>query len=250
MVQREIGDYRLVVVSNRQPYIHELIDGKLHYASPAGGMTTAIDPLMQECGGTWIAHGGGQGDWYAVDEQNKIMVPPDDPSYALRLVWLTEEDARGYYQGFSNEALWPLCHNAYIEPVFDVGHWETYKAVNREFADQVLDELDGRPGAVFTQDYHLALLPRMLRKADPSILTGQFWHIPWPNHEIFRICPWQDELLDGMLGNDMLGFHLGDHCENFLETVARAGVGRVNFDYNLVSSQDDLTLVRPLSHQC
>ncbi|PKB84342.1 MAG: trehalose-6-phosphate synthase [SAR202 cluster bacterium Io17-Chloro-G9] len=234
-----------MVVSNRQPYVHELVDGKLQYASPAGGLTTAIDPLMQECGGTWIAHGGGQGDWYAVDEQNKVMVPPDDPSYALRLVWLTEEEARGYYHGFSNNALWPLCHNAYIEPVFDVGHWETYKAVNHEFAQQVLDELDGRPGAVFTQDYHLALLPRMLRDADPDILTGQFWHIPWPSHEIFRICPWQDELLDGMLGNDMLGFHIGDHCENFLETVARSGMGRVNFDYNLANRQDDITLVRP-----
>jgi len=245
LVQREIGEFRLVVVSNRQPYVHELIDGQLSYLSPAGGLTTAIDPLMQECGGTWIANGGGKGDWFAVDEQNKVMVPPDDPSYTLRLVWLTEEEILGYYHGFSNNALWPLCHNAYIEPVFDLSDWETYKAVNQQFAQQVLDELDGHPGAVFTQDYHLALLPRMLRDANPDILTGQFWHIPWPNYEIFRICPWQDELLDGMLGNDMLGFHIGDHCQNFLETVAKAGMGRVNFDYNLVSRKDDITLVRP-----
>ena len=245
LVQREIGDYRLVVVSNRQPYVHELVEGRLTYAVPAGGVTTAIDPLMQECGGTWVAHGGGGGDRLAVDDRNRVLVPPEDPSYTLRLVWLTEEQQRGYYFGFSNEALWPLCHNAYNEPVFDSTHWQTYQEVNSEFAKHVLDEIGGAPAAVFTQDYHLALLPRLLREASPDILTGQFWHIPWPNHEIFRICPWQDELLDGLLGNDMLGFHLGDHCDNFLETVARAGRGRVNFEYNTVSQRDEMTLVRP-----
>ncbi len=245
LVQREIGTYRLVVVSNRQPYVHELVDGDLRCASPAGGLITAIDPLMQESGGTWIANSGGPGDWYAVDDRNKVMVPPEDPSYALRLVWLDEAEARGYYDGFSNAALWPLCHNAYIEPVFDADHWEAYKSVNQVFAQQVLDELDGSPGAVFIQDYHLALLPQMLRREEPSILTGQFWHIPWPSHEIFRILPWQEEFLEGMLGNNMLGFHIGDHCENFLETVARSNVGSVNFDYNMVRCRNDITLVRP-----
>ena len=245
LVQREIGDYRLVVVSNRQPYIHEMIEGKLRYVVPAGGVTTAIDPLMQECGGTWIAYGGGKGDWIAVDEKNKIMVPPDDPAYTLRLVWLTEEEEQGYYYGFSNEALWPLCHNAYTEPVFNVDDWETYKAVNQEFANQVLDEIGDRPAAVFTQDYHLALLPRLLREADPDVITGQFWHIPWPNPEIFRICPWQEELLDGLLGNDVLGFHIGDHCENFLNTVSRAMESRVDKDYSLVNYRGETTVVRP-----
>lgn len=245
LVHREMGDHRLVIVSNRQPYIHEMVQGKLRYAVPAGGVTTAIDPLMQECGGTWIAYGGGKGDWYAVDEKNKIRVPPDDPAYTLRLVWLTEEEEEGYYYGFSNAALWPLCHNAYIEPVFDAGDWKTYKAVNQEFAKQVLDEIDGHPAAVFTQDYHLALLPRLIRDADPDIVTGQFWHIPWPSPEIFRICPWQDELLDGLLGNDVLGFHIGDHCNNFLDTVARTLDSRVDFDYSLVNYRDERTLVRP-----
>ena len=245
LVQREIGDYRLVVVSNRQPYVHEWVEGRLTYAVPPGGVTTAIDPLMQECGGTWVAHGVGQGDRDAVDDRNRVLVPPDDPSYALRLVWLTEEQERGYYYGFSNEALWPLCHNAYNEPVFDSNHWQAYQEVNREFAKHVLDEIGGFPAAVFTQDYHLSLLPRMLKDSSPDILTGQFWHIPWPNHEIFRICPWQDELLDGLLANDMLGFHIGDHCDNFLETAARAGKARVNFEYNMVNYQGDHTLVRP-----
>ena len=245
LAQREMGDCHLVVVSNRQPYVHELVDGKLRYAVPAGGMTTALDPLMQECGGTWVAYGGGKGDWYAVDDKNRIMVPPDDPAYTLSLVWLTEEEEQGYYYGFSNEALWPLCHNAYTEPVFDASAWDMYKAVNQDFANHVLSEIDGRPAIVFTQDYHLALLPRLIRDADPNVITGQFWHIPWPNPEIFRICPWQDELLDGLLGNDLLGFHIGDHCSNFLNTVAGALDARVDDEYNLVRYRDEPTVVRP-----
>lgn len=245
LVQREIGDYRLIVVSNRQPYIHELIEGELSYTVPAGGLTTALDPLMQESGGTWIAHGGGEGDWSAVDEKNKINVPPDDPAYTLRLLRLTEEEERGYYHGFSNGALWPLCHNAYTEPVFNAGDWETYKLVNQEFADHVLDEIDGRPATVFTQDYHLALLPRLLREAAQDIITGQFWHIPWPSPEIFGICPWQNELLDGLLGNDLLGFHIDDHCDNFISTAQRALGSSVDYEHNLVSHRGRDTLVRP-----
>jgi alpha,alpha-trehalose-phosphate synthase [UDP-forming] len=245
LVLREIGDYKIIVVSNRQPYIHELVEGQLQYAFPSGGLTTAIDPLMQECGGTWVAYGGGKGDWYAVDEKNRIMVPPDDPTYTLRLVWLTEQEEQGYYYGFSNAALWPLCHNAFIEPGFSQTDWETYKSVNQEFARQVIDEIDGHPAAVFIQDYHLALLPRMLRDADPDVIIGQFWHIPWPNYEIFRICPWQDELLNGLLGNDMLGFHIGDHCDNFMEAASRILGSRVHEEYSLVYHRSEPTLVRP-----
>ena len=245
LVQREMGEYRLVVVSNRQPYIHEFVEGELRYVVPSGGVTTALDPIMQECGGTWVSYGVGKGDWYAVDDKNRIMVPPDDPAYTLRLVWLTEAEEQGYYDGFSNTALWPLCHNAYTEPVFNLDDWETYKSVNQEFARQVLDEIGGQPAAVFTQDYHLAMLPRLIREADPDIITGQFWHIPWPISEIFRICPWQEELLDGLLGNDMLGFHIGDHCNNFLDTVSRTLTSRVDHEYSRISYKDELTVVRP-----
>jgi trehalose 6-phosphate synthase len=245
LVRREMGDYRLVMVSNRQPYIHELVEGQLKYAVPAGGLTTALDPLMQECGGTWIAYGGGKGDWYAVDENNKVMVPPNDPAYALRLVWLTDRQEQGYYYGFSNQALWPLCHNAYTEPVFDADDWETYRGVNQEFATQVLNEIEGHPAVVFTQDYHLALLPRLIRDVDPDAITGQFWHIPWPNPEIFRICPWQRELLDGLLGNDLLGFHVGDHCSNFLDTVTQALGAPIDENYSRINYRGESTLVRP-----
>ena len=245
LVQREIGEYKLIVVSNRQPYIHELVSGEPHYVMPAGGLTSALDPLMQACGGTWIAHGGGKGDRHVVDQEGKVMVPLDDPKYALRLLWLSEQEEQGYYYGFSNEALWPLCHNAYTEPIFDKRDWETYKAVNQKFADYVLDEIGNKPAVVLTQDYHLALLPRMIRNAAPNVVTGQFWHIPWPNPEIFRICPWQEELLDGLLGNNLLGFHIGDHCNNFMETVSRVLDARIDLDYNLVNYQGRTTLVRP-----
>ena len=245
LVQREIGDYQLIVVSNRQPYVHEIVEGELSYTSTAGGLVTAIDPLMQECGGTWVAFGGGKGDHFAVDKNNRIQVPPDDPSYTLRLVWLTEQEEQGYYAGFSNEGLWPLCHNAFIEPTFKTSDWETYKAVNNVFAKQVLDEIDGRPAVVFTQDYHLALLPRLLREVDPDVITAQFWHIPWPTYDIYRICPWGDELIDGLLGNDLLGFHIGDHCDNFMEAAARSLGSQVHGEYNLVYQREEPTLVRP-----
>jgi trehalose 6-phosphate synthase len=158
IVRRELGDHQLIVVSNRQPYVHQLVDGEVNYIVPAGGLINAIDPLMQTCGGTWVAHGGGTGDRMVVEEGNKVMVPPDDPKYALRLLWLTEQEEQGYYYGFSNEALWPLCHNAYTEPNFEYRDWQTYENVNRLFAENILNEIGGHPAVVFFQDYHLALL--------------------------------------------------------------------------------------------
>ena len=249
LVQRQTGDYRLVIVSNRQPYIHNLVDGQPQYVVPAGGLTSALDPLMQACGGTWIAYGGGKGDRYIVDQDNRVMVPPDDPAYSLRLVWLSEQEEQGYYYGFSNEALWPLCHNAYTEPVFDSRDWRTYQQVNRKFADLVLDEVGDRPAVVLTQDYHLALLPQYLREADAPIITGQFWHIPWPHAEIFRICPWQSELVEGLLGNNLLGFHIGDHCSNFMDTASRTLPVRVHQEYNRIDYRGRHYIGAPLPHK-
>ena len=145
LIQRKLGDHRLVVVSNRRPYIYDLIDGETSCTVPAGGVTSAIDPLMQACNGTWIARGAGKADPRVVDQDNKVMVPPDAPTYAQRLIWLTEEEERRYYSGFSNEALWSLCHHAHVEPKFDSHEWETYKAVNQKFAQEVLNEINGRP---------------------------------------------------------------------------------------------------------
>ena len=245
LVQRQTGEYRLIIVSNRQPYVHNLVNGEPQYAMPVGGLTSALDPLMQACGGTWIAYGSGQGDRYIVDEDDRVMVPPDDPAYSLRLVWLTEQEEQGYYYGFSNEALWPLCHNAYTEPIFDSRDWQTYQSVNRKFADLVMDEVGDRPAVVLTQDYHLALLPQYLKESSAPVVTGQFWHIPWPHSEIFRICPWQAEIVEGLLGNNLLGFHIGDHCSNFMDAAARTLPVRVDTEYNRVDYRGDTTLVRP-----
>jgi alpha,alpha-trehalose-phosphate synthase [UDP-forming] len=245
LVRREIGDYQFIVVSNRQPYVHKLVEGKVRYVVPAGGLINAIDPLMQACGGTWVAHGSGTGDRLVVEAGNRVMVPPDNPSYTLRLVWLTEAEEQGYYYGFSNEGLWPLCHNAYTEPIFDTADWETYKSVNRLFAQHVLSEIAGGPAVVFIQDYHLALLPRLIQNANPDVITGQFWHIPWPSPDIFRICPWQEEILDGLLGNDLLGFHIGEHSSNFISTVSRTMDARADSEYNFINYQGSTTLVRP-----
>lgn len=222
LVQEKLQDYLFIVVSNREPYVHTFAGREIKCQKPPSGLTVALDPVMQACGGTWLAHGSGDADAHVVDKNNKVMVPPQNPVYPLRRVWLSRKDEDGYYYGFSNQALWPLCHIAYTRPVFNESDWETYKKVNQAFAENVLDEIGDRKAFVFVQDYHLALLPRILKGKKPNIIVAQFWHIPWPNPESFRICPWQDDILDGLLGNDLLGFHVRYHCNNFLDTVDRA----------------------------
>ncbi len=245
LIQRELGDFLFVVVSNREPYIHNhTVDG-IDYIVPAGGLTGALDPVMRACGGTWIAHGSGTADRRVVDKDNKLEVPPGAFEYSLRRVWLSRDEEEGYYSGFANEALWPLCHIAYTQPVFNEDNWNTYKAVNKVFAKSVLEEVGDRSAIVFIQDYHLALMPRMLKNENPKIVTAHFWHIPWPNQEAFRICPWQEEILDGLLGNDLLGFHIWYHCNNFLDTIARTIEARVDFERLEVTSGGKTTTVRP-----
>ncbi len=228
LVEEKLSDCLFVVVSNREPYVHTFSGRDIECQVPPSGLTVALDPVMQACGGTWIAHGSGTADAHVVDERNKIMVPPDRPQYTLKRVWLSREDEEGYYFGFANQALWPLCHIAYTPPLFDESSWNTYKKVNQVFADSVLEEVSGRKAFIFVQDYHLALLPRMIKEKEPNAIVAQFWHIPWPNPEAFRICPWQEEILKGMLANDLLGFHIRYHCNNFLDTVDRAIEARVD----------------------
>jgi trehalose 6-phosphate synthase len=245
VVVTRLGGAQLVVVANREPY-HHVYDGEhIRCIKPASGLTTALDPVMRACGGTWVAHGNGDADREVADERGRVQVPPDAPAYTLRRVWLTKEEEQGYYYGFSNEALWPLCHVAYTRPKFDPNDWMQYKAVNQKFADAVLEEIDGNPAIVFVQDYHFALLPRMLKSARPDIVVMQFWHIPWPNREIFRICPWKDEILEGLLGNDVLSFHIQQHCNNFLETVDRHLETKVDLERFGVTREGHTTLVHP-----
>ena len=189
MVKTKLADRLFIVVSNREPYIHILSGDEIQCIVPASGLTVALDPVMRACGGVWVAYGSGSADREVVDDKSRISVPPDGPCYTLRRVWLTKEEEEGYYLGFSNEALWPLCHIAYTPPNFDEAYWNTYKSVNRIFADAVLEEVGDNQAFVFIQDYHLALLSRLIKAQNPQVITAQFWHIPWPNSEAFRICP-------------------------------------------------------------
>ena len=234
-----------IVVSNREPYIHVFYGDEIRCVVPASGLTVALDPMMRACGGTWVAHGSGSADKEVVDERNRVLVPPDELSYSLRRVWLTKEEEEGYYLGFSNEALWPLCHVCYTPPTFDVGDWDTYKRVNQLFADAILDEVGDEQAFVFIQDYHLALLPRLIKAENHRVVTAQFWHIPWPNSEVFRICPWGEEILDGLLGNDLLGFHIGYHCDNFMETVSKNLESKIDYERSAIERGGRTTLVRP-----
>ncbi|MCC8999211.1 MAG: trehalose-6-phosphate synthase, partial [Candidatus Contendobacter sp.] len=236
---------QLLVVSNREPYMHELREGKPHLIMPAGGLVTALDPVLQACGGVWVAHGSGEADRQMVDAQGRLAVPPDDPTYTLRRVWLTREEEQGYYYGFANEGLWPLCHLAHERPIFRANDWEHYVRVNRRFAEAALEEAGSGPAVVLVQDYQLALAPRFLKEARPDLAVGIFWHIPWPNPEAFRICPWAPDLLRGMLGADLIGFHLQQHCNNFLDTVDRMIEARLDWDHFAVELQGHASRVRP-----
>ena len=245
VARTRLNGAKLIVVANREPYIHRYRNGEVEWIRPAGGLTTALDPVMQACGGVWVAHGSGDADRQVGDASGRVGVPPDDPNYVLRRVWLDKQDEEGYYYGAANSMLWPLCHQVFARPVFDPAHWESYRKVNQTFADAVLEEADGGPAMVFVQDYHFALLPRLLKSARPDLVVAQFWHIPWPNPEKFLVCPWAREMLDGMLGNDLLGFHTQGDCNNFLESVDRALVGRTDRERFAVQRGGHDTTVKP-----
>ncbi len=218
----------ILVVSNREPYIHGRRDGRIEVSRPASGLVTALEPVMRACSGTWIAHGSGPADRDVVDASDRVAVPPEKPAYSLRRVWLTEEEESGYYYGFSNEGLWPLCHIAHVRPAFRTSDWNRYVEVNRKFAHAVAQEARTPDPIVMVQDYHFALLPKMIRDQLPEATVITFWHIPWPNPEAFAICPWREELLGGLLGSSILGFHTRFHCNNFLDTVDRTLEARVD----------------------
>jgi trehalose 6-phosphate synthase len=244
LVYERMEGYRFIAVSNREPYIHWHDKGGIACMQPASGLAAALDPIMRASGGVWVAHGSGNADRLVVDERDHVSVPPHDPAYTLRRVWLSEKLEKEYYFGLSNEGLWPLCHIAFHRPRFDSRHWESYKAANELFAEAVLEEANGGPAFVFIQDYHFALLPRILKNRNPQIVVAQFWHIPWPNRETFRAFPWKQELLEGMLGNDLLGFHLRYHCQNFLETVDRNLEALVDTEHSNVVKGGHKTAVR------
>jgi alpha,alpha-trehalose-phosphate synthase [UDP-forming] len=245
-VRTKLEGSSLIVVSNREPYVHNRQGNTVTVTVPASGLVTAIEPILCACNGTWVAQGSGTADKETVDEHDRIKVPPDDPRYTLRRVWISPEEEEGYYYGFANEGLWPLCHMAHTRPIFRASDWEYYNKVNARFADALAEEMAGEEHPVILiQDYHFALLPRMMKDRMPHARVAIFWHIPWPNPEAFSICPWQQELLDGLLGADLIGFHVQAHCNNFLSTIDRVLEARVDWEHFSVKRKDHWSSVLP-----
>lgn len=251
ILTNELAGNEVLIVSNREPYIHVRENSHTRVQIPASGLVTALEPIMRACSGTWIAHGSGSADREVVDDHDKVWCPPGEHSYSLRRVWLTEYEEKHYYYGFSNEGLWPLCHIAHTRPIFRTEDWETYKSVNQKFADALFEEIKTDAPVILIQDYHFALLPRLIRNRYPDAVIITFWHIPWPNAESYGICPWREEILDGLLGSSILGFHTRFHCNNFLDTVDRYIECRVNRDSSTISFKNYVTAVRayPISIQ-
>ena len=244
LLRTQLRGDEVIVVSNREPYIHDFApDGHIVVRRPASGLVTAIEPVMRACSGTWIAHGSGAADRGAVDSHDRLRVPPGEDDYALRRIWLSAEEEQGYYYGFANEGLWPLCHVAHVRPVFRESDWHAYRRINQRFADAVVAEARSDDPIVLVQDYHFALVPAMIRAKLPAATILTFWHIPWPNPESFGICPWRREILEGILGSTMLGFHTRFHCKNFLETVDRYLEARIEHEHSTISFQATETFV-------
>ncbi len=244
-LKQHLQGERIVVLANREPYIHERTDDGIVVRHPASGLVTALEPVMRACSGVWVAHGAGSADRETVDARDHVRVPPGEESYLVRRVWLSEAEEGGYYYGLANEGLWPLCHVADARPVFRAEDWAQYVAVNRRFADAVCEEVDSDDPIVLVQDYHFALAPKMIRERLPRATILTFWHIPWPNAERIGICPWREELIAGLLGSSILGFHTQQHCNSFIDSVDAFVESRIDREAHAVIQRARRTLVRP-----
>lgn len=245
VLSRELLGEKIFVLSNREPYIHNYLDGKVEVQTPASGLVTAVEPILRACSGTWIAHGSGSADRDVVDKNDRIKVPPENPQYDIHRIWLNQEEEAGYYYGFSNEGLWPLCHFAHTRPIFRKTDWEHYVKVNKKFAEALLRDATTEDPVLLVQDYHLALVPQLVREHLPHATIITFWHIPWPTAESFGICPWREEILYGLMGSSILGFHTQSHCNNFIETVDRYLECRIDRESHSIVHTGQLTAVRP-----
>lgn len=235
----------VIVLSNREPYIHNHSDGGIVLQTPASGLVSALEPIIRACGGTWIAHGSGDADRETVDAKDRLDVPPSAPTYKLRRVWISEEEQDGYYYGLANEGLWPLCHNVFVRPIFRESDWRCYEQINARFADAVAQETRTEDPIVLVQDYHFALAPKMIRERLPKATIITFWHIPWPNPETFSICPWKTQIIEGLLGSSIVGFHTQFHCNNFFEAVDRFVESRIDREHATVTLAGQETMIRP-----
>ncbi len=246
LIKEKLGNINLIVVSNREPIAHEYVGKKIKAVKSIGGLTIALEPIMRNLHGTWIAYGGGSADKAVSDGKGKIKLPEGEESYTLKRIFLTKNDLNEYYYGYANSVLWPLCHTVYVKPVFNSNQFLSYDEVNKKFADSIIEEIKESNNAngdnaaavlenvVWLQDYHLARCAKYLKEYDENIKTSIFWHIPWPNPEIFSICPEKMELLEGLLANDLIGFQIIYHCQNFLRACEWELEAQVNWaDYSV-----------------
>lgn len=243
-IRTKLKGYKVVVVSNREPYLHYMKEGKIACVTPPGGTAHTLDSILRACGGTWVAYGSGNADKKVVDKDGKINLPPEDPSYSLKRIWLNKEQVDGYYYGFSNQALWPLCHIVYTRPTFRQSDWEYYQQVNKMFAEAVLKEIGRSKAFVWIQDYHLALVAKYIKEKRKDVICAQFWHIPWPNSEAFRICPMKKQILEGLLANDMLGFHVRYYDDNFISAVENEIEARTDKERSALICHGHETIIR------
>lgn len=241
-----LKDRKIFSVSNREPYVHSKNKNNIEYSVPASGMVTAVDPVMEACGGIWIAQATGDADKETADENGKLQVPPDDAKYTLKRIWLTEKEKQGFYDGFSNEAFWPLCHNVHNRPIFRREDWQEYRKVNGKFAQSLLEEIKNvESPLVLVHDFHFALLPQMIKKTRSDARIGIFWHVPFPAPEVFNICPWHKEILEGMLGADIIGFHTQQYCNNFMDTVGKGVESIVDLEQFSITFKSHISFIRP-----
>jgi trehalose 6-phosphate synthase len=245
ILHEQLAGDQVLIVSNRQPYVHIWRDQEIQVQLPASGLVAALEPVMRACSGVWIAHGNGSADQEVVDVRNHVGVPPEHPAYEIRRVWMTSEEEAGYYYGFANEGLWPLCHIAHVRPTFRSSDWKHYVAINERFAEAVYEEANTDNPVVLVQDYHFAMLPKLIREKLPNATIITFWHIPWPNAESFGICPWRHEILEGLLGSSILGFHTRVHCNNFIDSIDRLLEARIDRSSSTVSYGGKLTAINP-----
>lgn len=212
---------QIIVVANREPYSHERdADGRVLVRHASSGLVQAVEPMLAACGGVWVGLGTGNADRSVIDETDGVLVPPVKPSYRLRRVWLSDEEYAGYYCGFANEALWPLCHRAFVKPMFRAADLDAYWVANSRFADAVAEEATFDSPIVLVQDYHFAFAPAMIREHLPASTISTFWHVPWPDPQRFAVCPWRSQLLDGLLGSCIVGFQTSQDRINFADCVS------------------------------
>ncbi len=279
LIKEKLGSINLIVASNREPVSHEYSGKKIKAVKSVGGLTIALEPIMKNLNGTWVVYGSGNADKTVSDEKGRIMLSEDGESYTLKRIFLNKSDINDYYYGYANSVLWPLCHIVYVKPVFNSAQFLTYDEVNKKFADSIIEEIkeskrkqeyeylnSGMPegeglnsaenfaerpqssfaeNVVWLQDYHLARCAKYIKEYDEKIKVSIFWHIPWPNPEIFSICPEKHELLEGLLANDLIGFQIIYHCQNFLRTCEWELEAQVNWSDYSVTYKGHKTWVKP-----